>query len=100
MIRDGVVILVDPLNLRHPELAANTDFTALHHPESFGVAIMQSPSCWYAHRDQTEGDLVGTKPVPALIQEFLDAEETVLDQLRLYQECGMWEFGPPPARVW
>lgn len=138
-IRDCVVILVDPLNLRNQELTANPDFsravatelldllrqryhlsaqpedaavsgssfgglcagyTALHHPDTFGVAIMQSPSCWYTAREQAEGDLVGTEPVPTLIQEFLDADPHVLNRLRLYQECGIWEFGPPPARVW
>lgn len=139
VIRDCVVILLDPLTLRNQELTANPVFsraiaielleqlrerfhlsdrpedsalsgssfgglcagyTALHHPETFGVAIMQSPSCWYTPRDQAEADLVGTEPVPVLIQEFLDARPAVLEQLRLYQECGIWEFGPRPARVW
>lgn len=75
-------------------------WTALHHPDSFGGAIMQSPSCWY-HPDlpgpQQPADARVGAPVPTLIAAF---EQTPPAPIRLYQEVGRLEFGPPPAQVW
>jgi enterochelin esterase-like enzyme len=68
-------------------------WTALHHPEVFGTAIMQSPSCWY----HTEPPGVGGVPTPLLIEAFRQLPPA---PVRLWQECGELEFGPPPAQVW
>jgi enterochelin esterase-like enzyme len=68
-------------------------WTALHHPDVFGTAIMQSPSCWF-HPDRPGTDGV---PTPLLIEAFRQLPPA---PVRLWQECGELEFGPPPAQVW
>ena len=102
-------------------------FTARRHPDVFGAAIMQSPSGWYAadpveHDDRNAatgdvneaggleekgaqtGDVDETfssdledAPTPLLIDEFLHG---VFAPIRIFHECGRYEFGPPPAKVW
>lgn len=81
-------------------------YTALKHPDVFGNVVMQSGSCWYhptvieAYRNQSEpsGSVVGVPAAtPSIIQEYMAADPV---PVRIYQECGDVENGPPPARVW
>lgn len=82
-------------------------YTALHHSDVFGNAIMHSPFSWVHPNvskqwQERNGDMsadpVGEPAdVPLLIQEFRDAE---LKPIRLWHEVGTVENGPPPARIW
>lgn len=83
-------------------------WTALQYPEVFGHAIMQSPSCWYhpelaLQKNGPENLQIPstapahTTPTPLLIAAFREAAPA---PIRLWQECGDLEFGPPPAKVW
>ncbi|MEU9731878.1 alpha/beta hydrolase-fold protein [Streptomyces sp. NPDC048002] len=66
-------------------------WTALHHPQAFGNAILQSPSCGY-HPDLTWGtgpaELLRRTPVPTLIDDFL-ATETA--PVRIFHDVGELE---------
>ncbi|MET9967974.1 alpha/beta hydrolase-fold protein [Streptomyces sp. NPDC006356] len=85
LIRPCVVVLVEQSALRR------TGWTALHHPKTFGNAILQSPSCGY-HPDLTWGtgaaELLHRTPVPTLIADFL-AEETA--PVRIFHDVGELE---------
>lgn len=72
-------------------------WTALHHPDVFGGALMQSPSCW--HHPSTQGPVRTGEParIPTLVDAFRRADPA---PIRIYQECGALENGPPPARIW
>jgi enterochelin esterase family protein len=72
-------------------------WTALRYPHVFGTAIMQSPSCWYHPTLMESQAPATTTPVPVLLDAFMT---TPAAPIRLWQECGSLEFGPPPARVW
>lgn len=75
-------------------------WTALHLSDVFGGAIMQSPSCWYhpalARSGHGPADLL-TAPTPMLIDAF---ERSPRVPVRIFQEVGELELGPPPAQVW
>ncbi|MGP5260719.1 alpha/beta hydrolase [Brachybacterium paraconglomeratum] len=76
-------------------------WTALHFPEAVGGAIMQSPSCWHhpdlpGLRRDSPPDLVRA-PTPTLVADF---QELPRAPIRIYQEVGELELGPPPAQVW
>jgi enterochelin esterase family protein len=66
-------------------------WTALHHPTTFGNAIIQSPSCGY-HPDQRwgagAGELLRRTPVPVLISDFLNAE---IAPVRVFHDVGELE---------
>jgi enterochelin esterase-like enzyme len=66
-------------------------WTALHHPETFGNAILQSPSCGY-HPDLTwgtgAGELLRRIPVPTLIADYLAAEPA---PIRIFHDVGELE---------
>jgi enterochelin esterase family protein len=66
-------------------------WTALHHPTTFGNAIIQSPSCGY-HPDLTwgtgAGELLRRVPVPTLIADFLAA---VRAPVRIFHNVGELE---------
>jgi enterochelin esterase-like enzyme len=66
-------------------------WTALHHPTTFGNAILQSPSCGY-HPDLTwgtgAGELLRRTPVPTLIADFLAAERA---PIRVFHDVGELE---------
>lgn len=66
-------------------------WTALHHPEAFGNAILQSPSCGY-HPDLTwgtgAGELLRRVPVPTLMADFLAAEPA---PIRIFHDVGELE---------
>lgn len=75
-------------------------WTALHFPEAVGGAILQSASCWY-HPELPSLPGAGapdlaTAPTPLLISA---AEQLPTAPVRIYQEVGALEFGPPPAQV-
>lgn len=75
-------------------------WTALHHPDVFGNAIIQSPSCWY-HPDlpgPAEPGLLlrRTPPTPTLIADFA---ATGPAPVRIFHEAGDLEDGPPPAQI-
>lgn len=81
-------------------------YTALKHPDVFGAVVMQSGSCWYhptvidAFRNPaapTESVVGVPAETPTIIQEYMAAEPV---PVRIYQECGDVENGPPPARIW
>lgn len=105
-------------------------WTALQAPEVFGNAIMHSPSAWYhpdlalGHgAASTQGvemkpapqspagvtdrvdqgtppglaAVADADPVPLLIEAFSHADRA---PIRLYHECGVLEYGPPPAQIW
>ncbi|HWK81693.1 MAG TPA: alpha/beta hydrolase-fold protein [Thermomicrobiales bacterium] len=81
-------------------------WTALRHPDVFGNAFMQSGSCWmhptvlpgYADPDWTLEQPVGEDAkVPTIIEAFMQADPA---PIRIFQECGNVENGPPPARIW
>ncbi|WP_420113206.1 alpha/beta hydrolase [Pseudactinotalea sp.] len=72
-------------------------WTALHHPETFGCALMQSPSCWWHPSTATPVRTGEPASVPTLIDAF---RQNPPAPIRIYQECGNLENGPPPARVW
>nr|WP_281374754.1 alpha/beta hydrolase-fold protein [Nocardioides soli] len=66
-------------------------WTTLHHPTTFGNAILQSPSCGY-HPDLTwgtgAGELLRRSPVPTLIADFLAAETA---PVRVFHDVGELE---------
>lgn len=66
-------------------------WTALHHPTTFGNAILQSPSCGY-HPDLTwgtgAGELLRRTPVPTLIADYLAAEPA---PIRIFHDVGELE---------
>lgn len=66
-------------------------WTALHHPEAFGNAILQSPSCGY-HPDLRwgggAGELLRRVPVPTLIADVLAAEPA---PIRIFHDVGELE---------
>ncbi|MFD9945544.1 alpha/beta hydrolase-fold protein [Nonomuraea sp. NPDC059023] len=66
-------------------------WTALHHPATFGNAILQSPSCGY-HPDLTwgtgAGELLRRTPVPTLIADYLAAETA---PIRIFHDVGELE---------
>ncbi|MGO1183936.1 MAG: alpha/beta hydrolase [Micrococcaceae bacterium] len=66
-------------------------WTALHHPDSFGNAILQSPSCGY-HPDLKwgtgDGELLRRSPIPTLMADFLAAEPA---PLRIFHDVGELE---------
>ncbi|HMR48990.1 MAG TPA: alpha/beta hydrolase-fold protein [Arachnia sp.] len=66
-------------------------WTALHHPEAFGNAILQSPSCGY-HPDlrwgSGAGELRRRVPVPMLIADVLAAEPA---SIRVFHDVGELE---------
>lgn len=74
-------------------------WTALRHADVFGNALLQSPSCWY-HPDLGLGGDTGTFrrrfQTPSLIEAFQEADAA---PIRIHQECGELELGPPPARI-
>jgi enterochelin esterase family protein len=77
-------------------------YTALKHHDVFGNAFMQSGSCWY-HPElklqvtQKSEDTVGVSvSIPTIIGDYMASERV---PVRIYQECGNVENGPPPARV-
>ena len=82
-------------------------WTALQHPEVFGNAFMQSGSCWmhpsviggYTNPDGNPEPLpVGEgAQVPSIIAAYQTTERV---PVRIYQECGTVENGPPPAWIW
>lgn len=82
-------------------------YTALHHSDVFGNAIMHSPSAWQhpnvfaqwkAEPNSAEAYPVGQPAdVPVLIEEFRNADRK---PIRLWHEVGTVENGPPPARIW
>ncbi|WP_086826425.1 alpha/beta hydrolase-fold protein [Allokutzneria sp. NRRL B-24872] len=66
-------------------------WTVLHHPATFGNAIVQSPSCGY-HPDLKMGtgadELLRRTPVPTLIADFLAAEPV---PIRVFHDVGELE---------
>jgi enterochelin esterase family protein len=66
-------------------------WTALHHPTTFGNAILQSPSCGY-HPDLKggtgAGELLRRTPVPTLIADYLAAEPA---PIRIFHDVGELE---------
>lgn len=73
-------------------------WTALHHPTTFGNAILQSPSCGY-HPDLTwgtgSGELLRRTPVPTLIADYLAAETA---PLRIFHDVGELESSNTHSR--
>ncbi|GAB3601319.1 alpha/beta hydrolase [Microbacterium tumbae] len=66
-------------------------WTALHHPDAFGNAILQSPSCGYhpAQRWGTGADeLLRRNPVPTLMADCLAAPQA---PVRIYHDVGELE---------
>lgn len=81
-------------------------WTALQHPDVFGNAFMQSGSCWmhptvlpgYVDPAWTLEQPVGEDAkVPTIIEAFMQADPA---PIRIFQECGSVENGPPPAQIW
>lgn len=66
-------------------------WTALHHPETFGNAILQSPSCGY-HPDLKggtgAGELLRRTPMPTLIADYVTAEPA---PIRVFHDAGELE---------
>lgn len=76
-------------------------WTALHFPEVVGGAILQSASCWYhpelPRLPGADAPDLAAAPTPLLISA---AEQLPTAPVRIYQEVGALELGPPPAQVW
>lgn len=73
-------------------------WSALRRSDVFGAAHMQSPSCWYHPSLATLPEIVGTDaPVPTIIADFLERPRA---PIRIFHECGRFEFGPPMAQIW
>jgi enterochelin esterase-like enzyme len=73
-------------------------WTALHHPATFGNAIIQSPSCGY-HPDLLRatgsGDLLRRAPVPTLIADYLAAKPA---PIRVFHDVGELESSNTHSR--
>ncbi|MFJ6982052.1 MULTISPECIES: alpha/beta hydrolase-fold protein [unclassified Streptomyces] len=73
-------------------------WTALHHPDAFGNAILQSPSCGY-HPDLTwgtgAGELLRRTPVPTLIADVLAAPAA---PVRVFHDVGELEASNTHSR--
>lgn len=73
-------------------------WTALHHPTTFGNAILQSPSCGY-HPDLRwgtgSGELLRRTPVPTLIADYLAAETA---PIRIFHDVGELESSNTHSR--
>nr|MDT0657329.1 alpha/beta hydrolase-fold protein [Micromonospora sp. DSM 115978] len=73
-------------------------WTALHHPTTFGNAIIQSPSCGY-HPDLKggtgAGELLRRAPVPTLIADYLAAEPA---PIRIFHDVGELESSNTHSR--
>ncbi|MGW6738246.1 alpha/beta hydrolase [Streptomyces sp. NPDC055013] len=73
-------------------------WTALHHPTTFGNAILQSPSCGY-HPDLRwgtgAGELLRRTPVPTLIADFLAADTA---SVRIFHDVGELESSNTHSR--
>ncbi|WTW98389.1 alpha/beta hydrolase-fold protein [Streptomycetaceae bacterium NBC_01309] len=73
-------------------------WTALHHPTTFGNAILQSPSCGY-HPDLRwgtgAGELLRRTPVPTLIADYLAAETA---PIRIFHDVGELESSNTHSR--
>jgi len=73
-------------------------WTALHHPTTFGNAIIQSPSCGY-HPDLTwgtgSGELLRRTPVPTLIADYVAADTA---PIRIFHDVGELESSNTHSR--
>ncbi|MEU8104619.1 alpha/beta hydrolase-fold protein [Nonomuraea muscovyensis] len=78
-------------------------YTGLRHPEVFGNVLMLSGSVWWDPDTLREYfQLAGSGPraigarsrTPAIIGEYTRAERA---PIRIYQDVGAFETGPPPA---
>ncbi|WP_432043685.1 alpha/beta hydrolase-fold protein [Streptomyces cadmiisoli] len=73
-------------------------WTALHHPTTFGNAILQSPSCGY-HPDLRWGtgsdELLRRTPVPTLIADYLAAKTA---PIRIFHDVGELESSNTHSR--
>lgn len=73
-------------------------WTALHHPTTFGNAIIQSPSCGH-HPDLTwgtgAGELLRRTPMPTLIADFMAAEPA---PVRIFHDVGELESSVTHSR--
>ncbi|GAA2809224.1 alpha/beta hydrolase [Crossiella cryophila] len=73
-------------------------WTALHHPATFGNAIIQSPSCGY-HPDLRwgtgAGELLRRTPVPTLIADYLAAAPA---PVRIFHDVGELESSSTHSR--
>jgi len=73
-------------------------WTALHHPATFGNAIVQSPSCVY-HPDLRwgagAGELLRRIPIPTLIADFLAAAPA---PIRIFHDVGELESSNTHSR--
>ncbi|WP_158563935.1 alpha/beta hydrolase-fold protein [Jiangella anatolica] len=73
-------------------------WTALHHPTTFGNAIIQSPSCGY-HPDlrggSGAGELLRSTPIPTLIADYLAAEPA---PIRIFHDVGELESSNTHSR--
>ncbi len=86
--------------------------TALDRPDLFGNAIMHSPSAWYQRQAELlpgvpraqHGQGAGQgEPELFLVERFRRAGTEAAagaPRVRVYQECGDQELGPPPAHAW
>lgn len=73
-------------------------WTALHHPATFGHAIIQSPSCGYHpdfKRGTRSGELLRRAPVPTLIADYLAAEPA---PIRVFHDVGELESSNTHSR--
>lgn len=80
-------------------------WTALHHPDVFGNALIQSQSCWFhpelpplgRSTDADEPEVVGRHLMtPTLVSAFAEHERV---PVRIFHEVGRLEVGPPPAQI-
>lgn len=82
-------------------------YIALKYPEVFGNVLMQSGSCWYhpslilGYRKSTSyepDEIIGTPiETPTILTEYAASPRV---PIRIYQEVGSHEYGPPPTRWW
>jgi len=82
-------------------------YTALKYPGVFGNVLMQSGSCWYhpslilGYRSSSAyepNEIVGTPiETPTILTEYAASPPV---PIRIYQEVGTHELGPPPTRWW
>lgn len=81
-------------------------YTALQHPDVFGNAFLQSASCWMhpsvvaafnrGTGQVAQGPVGEGAEVPTIIAAYQAAERA---PIRIFQEVGTVENGPPPARI-